>query len=352
MASPRPVPLWDKLRGISIALQGVAYSIVQLILGRGIKSKPRAKRFVYALIRYVANNTSTAGDYALGYPGSEGRYLEFCRKKGFQPDTVVLDHGAKAHWLGGRDAERIIVWFHGGGFALPLTAGHLTWLHRWSQSLSKQKSTSAVMLNYTLVPEARYPTPIKQAAALLNYLLTEGGKRPDQIIIGGDSAGGNMTLGLLSHILHPHPQIPDKINLSGPLAGACLVSPWVNFTKTDAAFQANLDKDIIGSSVGDRWGPNYRGDHTDNYIEAVYAEPEWFQGIDRAVSNIWVWAGSAEVLVGSITNIAENLTKVHPRVDYFIEEDAIHIAFFLDAEHFPIEDTVSTKKLEQWFGSV
>lgn len=350
--TPRPVSLLVRLKVFWLVLNAVRYSLVNLVLGRGVKSKSGEKRFRYALIRYLLDHSTGESDYALGFPGTEGRYLKYCEKKSFQPDTVVLDHGAKAHWLGPRDAERYIVWFHGGGFAVAGDVGHFAWLQKWSQTLSKQKSTSAVMLNYTLTADAKYPTQIKQVVSLLNYLLKQCGLRPDQLVIGGDSAGGNLTMAVLSHILHPHPQIPERIELSGPLAGALLVSPWVNFSTMDALFKSNLENDIIGEHVGMRWGPAYRGEHTDNYIEAQFAETEWFHGLERAVSNIWVWAGGAEVLVGSINEMTKKLREVHPRVDYFVEEDGIHINFFLDANMNPPEENASTRKIEQWISSV
>ena len=119
-----------------------------------------------------------------------------------------------------------------------------------------------------------------------------------QIIIGGDSAGANLTLAVLSHILHPHPEISPKLKPSGKFGGILLISPWVNFTKEDAIFVSNLENDIIGQHVGFRWGPNYRGGATqqDNYVEPVHAEAEWFRGNDGIVSKNWIWAGGAEVL--------------------------------------------------------
>lgn len=200
-----------------------------------------------------------------------------------------------------------------------MTQGHLNWWRRWQKSLNKEKSTSVVFLRYTLVPQAAYPTQIRQAVSLMNYLLVKCNKRPEQLIIGGDSAGGNITLAILSHILHPHPKVAEKIKLKAPLGGALLVSPWVNFTKSDPIFEANVGKDIIGHHVGDRWGPNYRLEAMDNYIEAVYAEPEWYHGLEKVVRKIFVWGGGAEVLLGSITTMAKNLRAVHSDVEYFVE---------------------------------
>lgn len=85
-----------------------------------------------------------------------------------------------------------------------------------------------------------------------------------QIFIAGDSAGGNLTLSLLCHLLHPHPKVPESlhIKLSGPLAGALLISPWAKFKATeDASFKRNLHSDMLPREISDRWGDAYLGEY-------------------------------------------------------------------------------------------
>lgn len=96
----------------------VFYAFVDVALGRGIQSKPRAKRFLYAIIRYLLDHATIPIDYALGYPGTEGRFVNFAKKEGFPSDVVDLGNDAKALWMGSKDAERIIVWFHGKSKAI------------------------------------------------------------------------------------------------------------------------------------------------------------------------------------------------------------------------------------------
>lgn len=65
--------------------------------------------------------------------------------------------------------------------------GHYEWLYRWTQEASKQKSTAALVLSYSLAPEAKYPTQLQQSITLLNYMLTTGGRRPSQVGLYGHS---------------------------------------------------------------------------------------------------------------------------------------------------------------------
>ena len=47
-------------------------------------------------------------------PSSEDTYEAFAQEKAFKPETVTFgDHHPKAHWLGDKDAEKLIIWFPG-----------------------------------------------------------------------------------------------------------------------------------------------------------------------------------------------------------------------------------------------
>jgi acetyl esterase/lipase len=81
------------------------------------------------------------------------------------------------------------------------------------------------------------------------------------VFVGGDSAGGNLALGLMSHILHPHPKLSDdlRIDLSAPLAGAILTSPWVKFPTDDDSVKRNAGSDVICEGAADRWVGAFQG---------------------------------------------------------------------------------------------
>lgn len=82
-----------------------------------------------------------------------------------------------------------------------------------------------------------------------------------QIFIGGDSAGGNLALALLSHILHPHPQIEEglRVQLSAPLAGAILTSPWIRFDTDYDSVKRNEGSDFVCEAGANRWSAAFMG---------------------------------------------------------------------------------------------
>ncbi|KAH8977129.1 Alpha/Beta hydrolase protein [Lactarius akahatsu] len=121
-----------------------------------------------------------------------------------------------------RDASyhKVLLYFHGGCF----TTSHF--LHSLQKALSADfGEVGVVALEYSLASDSPVPTQLRQANAALTHLLQKG-IPPSNIVIGGDSAGANLTLQLASHLLHPLVSIPAPPSLSQPFAGALLISPW------------------------------------------------------------------------------------------------------------------------------
>lgn len=177
------------------------------------------------------------------------------------------------------------------------------------------------MLAYTLAPEAEYPTQLCQAAELLHYLINTEHRSPSSLIIGGDSAGGNLTLSLLSHILHPHPGRPNapsipQITLSSPLRGALLYSPWVSFGTNHKSYIKNAESDILPPSTLINWSSMFLGSSKragivmgDSYSEPLLAETSWWSGASRAVDEVMIWGGGGEVFEDGLTAFAEKFTE-------------------------------------------
>ena len=125
---------------------------------------------------------NTAQENLLMPPDTEATYLDFAKKEKFQPDTDVLSSGLKVHWLGKKSSDKVLVFFHGGGYAMPASTGHLKWYFDLSQELSKKKSISVIIPSYTLSAQAQYPVQLKQAAEVLDFLLKQG-KKPGDVCI-------------------------------------------------------------------------------------------------------------------------------------------------------------------------
>jgi acetyl esterase/lipase len=237
------------------------------------------KDFVYAVFRYVLANVTIAQEKWLA-PPTETMYLNFAQERKFKPDSTVLSSGLRIHWIGDKTADKVFLYFHGGGYVNAISAQHLEWLLELQTDLSKKENVAVAVVGYTCAPEGQYPVQLRQGVESLVWLLSVGGKKPEnvsyvpklkdydivadfhvQVFIGGDSAGGNLALAILSHILHPHPKFGDelRVKLSAPLAGAVLTSPWVKFPTDDPSAKRNAGSDFVCVPAAHRWAVAFNG---------------------------------------------------------------------------------------------
>lgn len=88
-----------------------------------------------------------------------------------------------------QDNGQVWLYLHGGGYLLGSPATH----RALCGALARQCGLSVCAIDYRLAPESRYPAPLIDTLAAYQALLDQG-YRADQIIIGGDSAGGHLSL--------------------------------------------------------------------------------------------------------------------------------------------------------------
>lgn len=137
------------------------------------------------------------------------------------PHGLSLTHGH----LGGRPCEwqrpaqdggRVLLYLHGGAYLIGSAATH----RGISGILATCSQRAVCALDYRLAPEHPYPAALEDAVAAYQELLAMG-YRSEQIVIGGDSAGGNLTLVTALRI--------RELGLPLPAALVCF-SPVTDFT--------------------------------------------------------------------------------------------------------------------------
>lgn len=328
-----------------------------------------------AFIRSARQRARRAGDVEL---------MEQLRE-----DIEVLPDGA-SHllWVGDRHtATRFVYFFHGGGYMAPALRGHFEWCLQayvlapraaaaaaaagGAQQQAKEKVAVAV-LQYTLTPGARFPAQMGQAASGLGQLLLQG-IRPGQLVVGGDSAGGNLAAQLLGHLLHPHPAA-ERVSLGEPLAGAFLVSPLVSGDLAAQSFRDGAPCDMLNRAIfrdpnremfhEPRGGvagwllPNCGLVESEAFRQGkawalpVDVDDEWLDGMGRVVRQVYVTCGKHEVLRDQGIAIAESIRKRNGDVDVKLEvaEKEAHDFILLEGERRHVGD--ATVRMRTWFSHV
>ncbi|KAK4243721.1 Alpha/Beta hydrolase protein [Corynascus novoguineensis] len=150
---------------------------------------------------------------------------------GIAAASSFLEQGVPAptlHFLDVPAAERAtgctLLYFHGGGFVNPLRgAAHMPFIVRCAETCQAKQ---AVVLEYALAPEYPYPAQLVQCIEALRYLLYDMQLQPENLVLAGDSAGGQLVGALLAHLVTPSPYAaPMKIE--GHFRAALFVSPFV-----------------------------------------------------------------------------------------------------------------------------
>lgn len=232
-------------------------------------------------------------------------YAKWCKANNITPEVVELGAGGaeacKGFWMGDKSAKYTVIYFHGGGFSLDGDDTHLKYWNGVQKDLaSAEKSVSFLFVEYTLVPHGTYPVQFQEGVAALQYVLETVGKKPSEIVLSGDSAGGNMSLALLSHLMHPSPDAPE-VKIQEPLKALVLVAPWVSFRTDWPSGKKNAYKDIIFADVGRKWGLDYLGGKESTpYAEALTAPDGWWKDAGKYAEGIISVCGSDEMLVDPI----------------------------------------------------
>lgn len=222
-------------------------------------------RYVLALARQA---------YALG--GMYARSL---------PDYVQVekvDFGAfDGEWLragSGLQDSKVMLYLHGGGYFFSSAEHHrpITW------RLSRAANRPVLAINYRMAPEHDFEHWREDAITAYQHLLLRGYK-PENILIGGDSAGGHLTLVTLQ-------TLRDR-GLPLPRAALC-ISPWTDLANTAGSHASNRWRDPMFAATAVRALADLYVQGRDPYDPLVSPLYGSFEGLPP----LMIMAGSTEVL--------------------------------------------------------
>jgi acetyl esterase len=129
---------------------------------------------------------------------------------------------ARAYWPRvPAEALGAIVWLHGGGWYV----GDVETFDRVTRQLANAAGAVCLSVDYRLAPEHRFPAAVIDARAATAWLTAAGarelGTDPERVIVGGDSAGGNLAAVVARHL---RPSLRAQL-LVYPALDAAMSSP-------------------------------------------------------------------------------------------------------------------------------
>ncbi|KAH9962070.1 alpha/beta hydrolase fold-domain-containing protein [Lactifluus volemus] len=249
----------------------------------------------------------------------------------FDEEGVDTPIGAKPH-----PNEKIIYSLHGGAYIFCSASPHATHAPTVRDLLKYCKDVRRIFaVEYRLssaapedTPANAFPAALLDALAGYTYLVQSVGFAPQDIIIEGDSAGGNLALALTRYLV-------ENVGLAGlpaPPGGLLLLSPWADVTynprKPGSRAAANRTVDYVENPDLRNYarraflGPR---DPLDPYISPGSDDPLMphvsFDGFPRTL----ITAGGAEVLIDEIAVLVERMKKgIGEKVTYYEAPDEVH----------------------------
>ncbi|GES59241.1 alpha/beta hydrolase fold protein [Aspergillus terreus] len=346
-----PLSFWERadLYPGQLSVMGAAlYSAFTGVFRGSSGSREYKLHVANAAVRKLVTRLSSRQLQALA-PSTEQAYELFMKSKGLHPETVTLAHGAKGHWIGNPNAKKVIIYYHGGGFALSGSDGHFDFYSGLIESLNANGHDVALFfLSYALTPHAAYPTQLRQAVEALRHILTQTARGPGDVIVAGDSAGGNLALATLLHLTHPHPAIEPLAADTAPLAGVVAFAPWVNFATDGASMQANRYKDVIPPEALAYWSREYlAGGTSDAWSEPNTAPLGWWEG--AKAEHVLILAGEDEILFSAIDDFAKKFQTVVPNTTYVVGYGETHVAPVYSGRILG-KETQQGRELQRWLG--
>ena len=208
-------------------------------------------------------------------------------------DDVKLEDvdcdGVRGEWslAAGSDRSRVLMFFHGGGYCSGSIVSH----RRMVTEAGRAARMRTLAIGYRLAPEHPYPAAHQDAQTAWRFLRRQG-VPANRIAVGGDSAGGNLTITLINGLRAAGEDLP---------ACAWLVSPWTDLTMSGATLATKDAVDpLIHKGYLEELAEAYvpgTVDRKDPLISPLFADLHGFPPI-------LIQVGSAETLLADASRFA------------------------------------------------
>ncbi|MEM7584064.1 MAG: alpha/beta hydrolase [Acidobacteriota bacterium] len=223
--------------------------------------------------------------------------------------------GVPGLWITPRDpapdaasgASPTLVYFHGGGYCFCSSATHRAMVAQ----IALAGGCRSFVPDYRLAPEHPHPAAIEDALAVVRGLMASG-ISADELVIGGDSAGGGLSLATLVALREAGDPLPRA---------AVLLSPWVDLACTGASIVRNAQHDYLTREILDHFAQCYLGETNPLAPSAspLYADL-------HGLPPLLIQVGALETLLSESRRLAEHAAAAGVTVELQELEDAVHVS--------------------------
>lgn len=213
-------------------------------------------------------------------------------------------NGMYGEWISVNRAHMkkyMILYCHGGGYS----TGSSIYARTLTSKLAMSTSMDVLSFDYRLAPEYPYPAALEDAMKAWNYLMLLGYGARD-IVVAGDSAGGNLALALVLKLKQEERLLPR---------GLVLMSPWTDLTSSGKSYETRAELDpILNKEYILRMAEAYAKDEE---LENPLISPLFgnFEGFPPT----YIQVGDNEILLSDSLRLHKTMVKynVSVKIDHF-----------------------------------
>jgi monoterpene epsilon-lactone hydrolase len=224
--------------------------------------------------------------------------------------------------------SHVIIYIHGGGCFAGSPYSH----RKLAGHLAKAAGSHALVTDFRLSPEHRYPAQLDDVTATFKWLLKQG-ILPGNIALVGDSAGGNLATTVTLRLKQMGDPIPGMI---------APISPWVDMEGLGESLDSNNSHDVFANRGTEaHFSELYRGPTSakDPLTNPLYAD---LSGLPPMFISVGGW----EVLLSDAERLAKRAKDAGVDVTYEMVPEMQHV-FQLMGGRAPEADA-SISSIGQW----
>lgn len=250
---------------------------------------------------------------------------------------VLIENKFECIWIYNKNIKdyknhnKYIFFIHGGAFCFSNTNTYKKFLYE----LSEKTSSVIFSVDYRRAPEYKYPIPLEDCIKAYKYFLNKIYNTDTNICIFGDSAGGNLTIYLISYLIQNNFTKPNV---------CILVSPWIDLTDKgkSSSWIENSKYDLVKHEFTNFFSYEYI-DITKNNLEDVspcFMNTEILSQFPPTL----IEYGECEVLYDQIHHFYKKMKKHGVLVHHNCRKDMIH--------DFPLLHFTNILQINDFFNDV
>lgn len=201
----------------------------------------------------------------------------------------------------------VLLYIHGGGFVFGSPRTHVAMAAHLGQRLGAR----VVLPRYRLAPENVFPAAPQDVRTAWDSLIASG-IRPEHIVVGGDSAGGALALGLLAALCAENAPMPG---------GVFCFSPLTDLTYSSESFRTNRQREVfLVAERAHELGQMYLAGQVadDPAVSPLFAN-------FRGACPVWLTVGDTEILLDDSRRMAKVLASFGADVTLEERHDLPHV---------------------------